>query len=504
MCVFCLGGLVSASAQGTCPPGGCKGPNLVLNGNFEVEITDPNNPLVNFSSDLSYIVCPPANTLELWGRITLLQDPNICYFAWSGNDHTYDNGEGHMLVVDFPAQNPNGSSSYMNLWATSVTVTPGETYCFGAWYKNLNTGAGVSKPRFRYVVNGTLIGFSPNLPDNGQWYYYGYNYTVPAGVTSLTIEIENGKWGGAGNDLAIDDIEFREVRAGANTPIANDDQVIVLANAGSYPISVLANDLGNNPGFTPSAADMSLSSVPPSTLGSVVITPSGQIDFSPAVGFVGDVSFKYEICHPSGCCTEAMVTVSVDNVLPAQVENFAAKMQNNHAKLTWTTLTEVNNHHFEIERSVDREAYVKAGEVGGVGYSTTRTEYEFTDMQVRQPGVSRVYYRLRQVDMDGRTSVGSVVEVNVSANSEAGLVVKTYPNPVVDDVFKVEIGTNAEEAIIIQLISLNGQVVRRQMLPGVRGHRIVKMDVNGLAGGMYLLSVSQGSKTVNQRMVITP
>ncbi|MEZ4772905.1 MAG: T9SS type A sorting domain-containing protein [Bacteroidia bacterium] len=502
MCAFGLGGLVQIHAQGTCPPGGCKGPNLISNGNFEAEITDPNNPLVNFTSDLSYIVCPPPSTLDLWGRITILNDPNICYFAWNGNDHTYDNGDGHMLVVDFPAQNPDGSNNFMDIWATTVTVTPGQTYCFGAWYKNLNTAAGVSRPRFRYMVNGTLIGFSPNLPDDGQWHYFGYNYTVPAGVSTLNISVKNGKWGGGGNDLAMDDVEFREVRTGYNPPIANDDQVIILANTGSYPINVLANDLGNNPGFTPGASDISLSSVPPSTAGNVSIMPSGQIDFAPAAGFTGDAVFKYEICHPSGCCTEAMVTVSVDNILPATIEDFKAQLVYSGAKLTWATVEEVNSQRFEIERSVDLVRFEKVGEVRGAGFATDRTEYEYTDMQVQTLGAARVYYRLRQVDMDGRSSAGKVVEISVSG--EAGLEVKAYPNPVADDVIKVEIGSISDAPVVIQLISINGQVVRRQMLPGVNGRRVVKMDVNGLSGGMYLLSVSQGSESFSQRMVITP
>ncbi|MEZ4826815.1 MAG: T9SS type A sorting domain-containing protein [Bacteroidia bacterium] len=488
-------------AQGTCSPGGCKGPNLISNGSFEAEITDPNNPLVGFTSELSYIVCPPASTLDLWGRITILNDPNICYFLWGGNDHTYDNGDGHMLVVDFPAQNPNGGGSYMDIWATTVAVTPGETYCFGAWYKNLNIGAAVSRPRFRYLVNNTLIGFSPNLPDDGQWHYFGYNYTVPAGVTTLNIAIENGKWGGAGNDLAIDDVEFREVRTGSNPPIANDDQVIVLANSGSYPINVLANDVSNNTGFAPGAADMALTTVPPSTMGTASINVSGQVEFVPAPGFVGEVMFKYEICHPSGCCNEAMVTVMVDNILPATITGFKAEMTTLGAKLSWATTEEINNHHFDIERSVDGIRFEKAGEVKGVGYSSKTTEYEYTDRQVQQLGVTRVYYRLTQVDMDGRSSAGNVTELSVG--SEAGLEVRAYPNPVADDVIKVEIGSGTDEPVMIQLISINGEVVRRQMLPGISGRRTVKMDVNGLSGGMYLLSVSQGKTSVNQRMVIT-
>jgi hypothetical protein len=99
-------------------------------------------------------------------------------------------------------------------------------------------------------------------------------------------------------------------------------------------------------------------------------------------------------------------------------------------KLSWTTAQEINNKGFEVEMSEDGLAYQKIAFVEGLGNSLTSNIYQLTTIQPND-----AYYRLRQVDFDGKFSYSPVVFVE-------GMVGKVvvYPNPN-NGAFKVVCGT---------------------------------------------------------------
>ena len=382
-------GLISPAISQTCSPTGCKGPNLVVNGNFEQAINNPANPVNGFTTEYGYVSCPVNHPSDLWGNIAIMTNPNICYNLWSSTDHTYGDGTGYMMLVDFPDSNPNGTSDFMDIWATDVAVTAGNTYCFGAWYKNMNTNNNVPKPKFRYMVDSTLLGTSSELASNGQWVYYGFQYTVPVGTDTVNIAIQNGKWGGNGNDLAIDDIEFREVGAGNAMPVAMNDSELVPNSSANYPIQILQNDTINVPSALAVNAVVSLITTPATSVGTVTIAPDNSLQFTPAVG-VSDttVQFVYELCQTgSGCCSEAVVTVQISSPLSAEVHSLDVVADHGTSLLSWNTTQEFGNSHFVIERSVNRVDFEAIGEVDGNGTTDQLRNYEFTDYQVMQLGV---------------------------------------------------------------------------------------------------------------------
>ena len=307
-CLWWMTGGTSLPLYGQCDNDACKGPNLIMDGNFEQ--SRPGALL--FETDYTYVECPPTTYQSLWGRITLQRDPGNCYPLWTGADHTFGDTvglPGQMLVVDFP-----NNVLHLDIWRDQVVVEPGATYCFGAWCRNLNVGANVSQPAFRFVVNGVSIGTSPDLPTQGDWAYYSFTYTVPANETVLQIAIQNAKQGGNGNDMAVDDIEFRKLLLSGVKPIAADDVIPIPANSGAYPLPLLAND---NPGSL-SYPDLEIIAWPDSAGGSLHRDPlSGQPLFTPQAGFDGVVHVKYRVCHPSGCCSEAIAALSVEQILPA-------------------------------------------------------------------------------------------------------------------------------------------------------------------------------------------
>ncbi|MBK8557604.1 MAG: T9SS type A sorting domain-containing protein [Lewinellaceae bacterium] len=90
--------------------------------------------------------------------------------------------------------------------------------------------------------------------------------------------------------------------------------------------------------------------------------------------------------------------------------------------LSFTTASERNNAYFAIERSTEGTRWVEIGQVAGAGNSSALRNYSFTDAAPMK-GVN--YYRLRQVDFDGKYSLSPVV--TVVFGETIGL--QLFPNP---------------------------------------------------------------------------
>lgn len=493
--IFLLSYPAWVSAQ-ICVPTACKGPNLVFDGNFE-SVTDPNNPVLNFTTEFGYAYCPTPTPQDLWGKITVRQNPNTCYSTWSGYDHTTGDTSGRMLMVDFPDINPG---YYLDIWEQNVIVEAGETYCFGAWYRNMNVGVTMPKPNFRYLVNGNLIGTSAYLSNDGNWYYYGFNYTIPSGVTTATITIQNGRFGGNGNDLAVDDIEFRKLLNNGSPPDAMDDHVYLPTGTGTIAIPVLSNDISNVSGASLDPGLLSIRSWPAADEGSISIGASGVIDFTPAPGFVGNASFSYEICNPLGCCSEATVYINIDYVLPAKVEQFQGVLNDRSVNLSWFTPANTQTVKFNVERSFDQQTFAPIGEVNVNGSPALPAYYQFDDAEVLDHGADRVYYRLQQIDVDGKITLSQIIEMDLQADSDFKYSV--YPNPVVDGVLNIQYFTAELTDIEFRIYTLSGQLIQRQTLISHQPQNHTRIDVSDLPRAMYMLSLSNGRTEVKERVAI--
>ncbi len=91
--------------------------------------------------------------------------------------------------------------------------------------------------------------------------------------------------------------------------------------------------------------------------------------------------------------------------LPVEYLRFSARVEGSTVKLEWITASEVNNDYFIVERSDDGQRFDRVGLVDGHGTTSEKQSYVFTD----HPGGPLAYYRLRQVDFDGRHHLSDIV-----------------------------------------------------------------------------------------------
>jgi hypothetical protein len=118
-------------------------------------------------------------------------------------------------------------------------------------------------------------------------------------------------------------------------------------------------------------------------------------------------------------------STSPSNPLPVTWQDFRGSSQNGKAVLDWTTASEQNNDFFEIQRSATGMDFRAIGVVPGNGTTAEKHSYRFTDPELlMQP----MYYRLRQVDYDGKEDYSDVIRVRAPTELDQQPLT-LYPNP---------------------------------------------------------------------------
>jgi hypothetical protein len=175
-------------------------------------------------------------------------------------------------------------------------------------------------------------------------------------------------------------------------------------------------------------------------------------------------------------------------VIPVELIDFKARKAKSAVEVQWSTATELNNKYYSIERSSDAKSFEKIGEISVYGNSQTIRNYTFMD---EKPLNSVNYYRLRQVDLDGKETVYKTVSVHFGKNGAT----KIYPTVVKDNI-NIELNT-ADNVSDLTVVNLLGQVVKAQKLQNTEG--VISLNVSDLPNGSYILNVVSKSGNVSQQ-----
>lgn len=189
-----------------------------------------------------------------------------------------------------------------------------------------------------------------------------------------------------------------------------------------------------------------------------------------------------------------------DNPLPVELVFFEALADNNIVTLKWRTATEINNDYFEVERSADGIEYEYIGNIDGSGNSTIFMDYEFID---ERPYFGISYYRLRQVDFDGREEV-SPSEIVDNDYLFSGIALTVYPNPTYSDNINIAVESgDLNSPFMVQIISTTAIVVYQQVITPENLRNNLRIEPSGrISPGIYFLRIQQGKNTDMKRVII--
>ena len=183
--------------------------------------------------------------------------------------------------------------------------------------------------------------------------------------------------------------------------------------------------------------------------------------------------------------------------LPVTMLYFTARKQTfTSALIEWKTSQEINSSSFDVERSNDAVRFTKMGNVTAAGYSTSPISYNFTD---NYPEKGMNYYRLKQVDADGKF-VYSPARLVVFNELDASTV-KYYPNPT-NGILYIEMSSiHLNDAAIINITNASGIVVNQYKITSLSGNKI-QIDLSRFAKGTYFIQVRTPTVNSTQRVVL--
>ncbi len=177
--------------------------------------------------------------------------------------------------------------------------------------------------------------------------------------------------------------------------------------------------------------------------------------------------------------------------LPVQVVSFSAKVVDGKVIINWTTNSEINNDKFLIQKSTNAADYQTAGEVAGSGNSNIPIDYSFVDAHPSN-GIS--YYRLAQIDFDGKTKYYSPQEVEVK-NAE-------FIASVSQNLTSVNVYLSAQQtAGNIKLIDISGRVLFNKDLSASQG-TLIRIPKDNLNDGLYILALDNGIDRQVTKLII--
>jgi hypothetical protein len=184
----------------------------------------------------------------------------------------------------------------------------------------------------------------------------------------------------------------------------------------------------------------------------------------------------------------------VTGTLPVSLLAFNGKRNGEAIELTWSTATEFNNKGFYLEKSSNGREFSSIAFIATKatnGNSNSILQYDHTDTR---PFNSVNYYRLKQVDNDGRNSYSNIIMIKQEKGNMA--VGKLYPNPVQDMLnINVDVLSNDEAEIII--IDNKGAVVLRANKQLPAGENNISINIASLSKGIYHVQVV--SKTTGEK-----
>jgi len=185
-----------------------------------------------------------------------------------------------------------------------------------------------------------------------------------------------------------------------------------------------------------------------------------------------------------------------DTQLPVELTSFTATTAGEAVTLQWQTASETNNAGFDLQRSTDSETFATVASKPGAGTTTEAQTYRFTDRDL--PFAPELFYRLRQVDVDGTESLSDVVSVRLTPTRLELL--PSAPNPFVQAA-RLRYRLPDPARVRLEVFDLLGRRVAT-LVDGEKeaGPHEVQLEGSRLAAGTYFVRLTAGPETQTQQI----
>ena len=187
--------------------------------------------------------------------------------------------------------------------------------------------------------------------------------------------------------------------------------------------------------------------------------------------------------------------------LPVTLVSFTGNVDKEKVVLKWLTSSEINNDHFEIERTSDGNNFQTVTVVQGAGNSNITRQYKAEDYS---PVSGTNYYRIKQVDFDGKYTFSDLITVNIE-NSDKECKLSVRPNPCIGEcqVFLEDCPQAAQNGFIVYMYDALGNVVQSKTNPMGDNTAAITLDANSIyKPGVYIVRAKIDENTVIDEKVV--
>ena len=165
----------------------------------------------------------------------------------------------------------------------------------------------------------------------------------------------------------------------------------------------------------------------------------------------------------------------------------------------WSTAMEQNTKAFEIERSLDGDNFESLGKVNAQGQGTfnQRSDYSFEDESLGMTQMPRVFYRVKQIGMDGKSVTTDMIEHDL--NLDLGLYAAILKGENAKEKIKIRYAGDQEGSMTLRIFKPSGEVLIEQTLKSDFTPQMVSVETAGWDEGPYFLQLANESTTVMEQ-----
>jgi hypothetical protein len=185
------------------------------------------------------------------------------------------------------------------------------------------------------------------------------------------------------------------------------------------------------------------------------------------------------------------IAVASGAVLPVTWLHFTGVAKSKGIALNWATANEINNDYFNVEYSTDGWTFTEVGKVMSLGDNEGIQQYDFYHQETLS---AKNYYRLTQVDFDGKSSISEVVEVEAITDLNN---IRIFPNPIGKQL-SIVLLEEAESPLTVTIYNTVGQEV---LAAKVITDKTLTLDVSSLPKGSYFIKIQGATTAFNQKII---
>lgn len=192
------------------------------------------------------------------------------------------------------------------------------------------------------------------------------------------------------------------------------------------------------------------------------------------------------------------ININKSVVVPVKLTTFTVQQNTKNVVCKWETQREENVNNFIVERSSNGKTFEGIATIKAIGNTTNNAYYNYTDEVAYQQNSSTLYYRLKIVDVDGKTNYSKIVVVKIGEKTN----LEIFPNPATNIVnIQITNSSNNGNKTSIQIVDYLGRILQDKKVITNIGTQNFELNTSNLPKGNYVVVVKDETSLQNIKLI---